>query len=175
MSDLSIHHLAREHREVEKALDELECLLNEQKLASDWGVDEREDFEWVASVLGKHLVHHIRKEEHVLFPALEAYLPHDVGPLGVLRGEHNDLKFTFERLCEVAKERNSGAADAETQREFQLYGGALLRIVRDHIYKEDRVLFPMVARFLAPERDAELLRQMEDLDRATGSEKAEGA
>ncbi|MBI3405415.1 MAG: hemerythrin domain-containing protein [Acidobacteria bacterium] len=172
MSDLSVHHLMREHREVEKALDELECMLTEQKMDADWGAEEREDFEWVAGVLGKHLVHHIQKEEQLLFPVLEAYLPRDIGPLDVLRGEHSNLRFTFDRLCVTAEERSDGAADDETVREFQLYGASLLRMVRDHIYKEDRVLFPMVARFLAPDRDAELLRQMEEIDHAAGPERA---
>jgi iron-sulfur cluster repair protein YtfE (RIC family) len=31
----------------------------------------------------------------------------------------------------------------------------------NHIYKEERVLFPMVARFLPSDLDAHLLRQME--------------
>jgi len=41
--------------------------------------------------------------------------------------------------------------DLHRQRSFKL---------RDYIYKEGMILFPMVARFLSPERDAQLLQQM---------------
>jgi hemerythrin-like domain-containing protein len=40
----------------------------------------------------------------------------------------------------------------------------LLRLIQDHLYKENRVLFPMVARFLSPERDAALLERMRAID-----------
>ncbi len=106
---------------------------------------------------------HLGKEEQVLFPVLEAYLPSDVGPLAVLRGEHSDIRAQFHRLQEaivvLCREPDNPHAAAS----FTQAGRALRQLVYDHLYKEDRVLYPMVARFLEPERDAHLLQQMEAL------------
>ena len=165
MSDLSIRHLLREHREVEKTLEELESLLEEQEHDPQWGESQREDFTWVVEALTNHLLHHVRKEEEVLFPALEAFLPRDTGPLAVLRGEHHDVHEMFRLLRRAGELRTQGNNKPEILEGMQHYGDALLQIVRDHIYKEDRVLFPMVARFLSPERDAHLLEHMEAIDR----------
>ena len=46
---------------------------------------------------------------------------------------------------------------------FQRAGRAALQTQRNHLYKEEVVLFPMVARFLSPDRDALLLRQLQVL------------
>ncbi|MCL6482226.1 MAG: hemerythrin domain-containing protein [Firmicutes bacterium] len=104
---------------------------------------------------------HMDKEEQVLFPVLEAYLPRDVGPLAVLRGEHSEIRARFRQLqtaiavlCREPDNRHAAAG-------FTQAGRALRQLVYDHLYKEDRVLYPMVARFLEPERDAHLLQQLE--------------
>ncbi len=106
---------------------------------------------------------HISKEEQVLFPVLEAYLPRDVGPLAVLRGEHSDIRAQFRRLLEalvvLCREPDNRYAAAS----FAQAGHAIQQLVYDHLYKEDRVLYPMIARFLEPERDAHLLQQMQAL------------
>lgn len=170
MSDLCVRHLLREHREIEKVLSVLESLLKQQAKELQWGQAEREDFKWISEVLGNHLNHHVRKEDEVLFPALEAFLPRDLGPLAVLRAEHADLRDIFDRLVRAGESRLKGNDQPEVIEGFKRYGGAILQIVRDHIYKEDRVLFPMVARFLSPERDAHLREQMEAINasRAAG-------
>jgi len=171
MSDLCLRHLLREHREIEKVLAELESLLEEQAKEPRWGEAEREDFKWISEILGNHLNHHVRKEDEILFPALEAFLPRDLGPLAVLRGEHTDLRDIFGRLVRAGEARAKGNDQPEAIEGFKRHGGAILQIVRDHIYKEDRVLFPMVARFLSPEQDAHLLEQMEAINapKAAGS------
>lgn len=165
MSDLCVRHLLREHREVEKALAELDALLEEQKKNSAWGPEQTEDFTWLMQTVDSHLLHHIRKEDEVLFPALEAFLPHDLGPLAVLRGEHSDMNEIYRRVRQAGEARARGNAGAEVLDTFLKFGSGLTQIVRDHIYKEDRVLFPMVTRFLSPERDAFLLQKMESIDR----------
>lgn len=164
MSEFCVRHLLREHREVEKSLEQLEALLAEQKGRPRWTQSEREDFCWIMETIKRHLHQHIRKEDEVLFPALEDFLPRDLGPLAVLRGEHEDLREVFRRILPGAARLNGNAPPAVME-SFRQHGDAMVRIVRDHIYKEDRVLFPMVARFLSTERDAHLLEKMEQIDR----------
>jgi hemerythrin-like domain-containing protein len=165
VSDFCVRHLLREHREVEKALEQLESLLAEQKARAHWSASEREDFRWVIERINRHLHHHIRKEDDVLFPALEDFLPRDLGPLAVLRGEHEDLQEVFRRILLAGALRTTNETPRAAIERLREYSDAMVRIVRDHIYKEDRVLFPMVARFLSVERDTHLLAQMEEIDR----------
>ena len=166
MSDYCLRYLMREHEEVEAALGKLEDLLAEQDREPKWGEREEGDFRWIMEVVGRHLDLHMRKEDEVFFPALEAYLPADTGPLAVLRGEHNDLREIYARLSWAEQNRGDSEKAAQCEEEIERSGSKLARLVRDHMYKEDHVLFPMVARLLPPERDTQLLREMERIDRA---------
>jgi hemerythrin-like domain-containing protein len=164
VNELCIRHLLREHREVERAVRELEEFLIDQSRRPAWGPEEREDFDWILSVFEKHLERHVRKEEEVLFPALEASLPRDLGPLAVLRGEHEDLRQLCQRLRAAGELRARGSQDPAVTDKIQHFGGGVIQVLRDHIYKEDRVLFPMASRFLSAEQDGWLLKQMEAVD-----------
>jgi hemerythrin-like domain-containing protein len=164
MSDLCIRHLLREHREVESGMAAFEAFVTEQARLAQWGESECEDFRLLHDLFERHLDRHLRKEEEVLFPALESFLPRDLGPLAVLRGEHEDVRELYRRVESAGEMRARGMADQEALAKFQHYGTGMVRVLRDHIYKEDRILFPMVTRFLTPERDAQLLRLMEQIE-----------
>lgn len=112
------------------------------------------------------LVAHVRKEEEVLFPALEDFLPRDLGPLAVLRGEHQDLHAHFARLRQAGEALAQGSAQPLHMEQFVQAGRAVIQALRDHFYKEERLLFPMVARFLSAERDVYLLGRMNEISSA---------
>ena len=171
MSELCVQHLLRDHRTCEKTIAVLESLLEAKRDERHWSPADSEAFAQVVRLFTEDVIQHIRKEEDVLLPALESFLPRDVGPLAVLRGEHADVYTQFTRLREAGDALASGSADPKMWEVFQHSGRTMIQLVRDHIYKEDRVLFPMVARFLSPERDVHLVKQMEaiGLDEAPGS------
>jgi iron-sulfur cluster repair protein YtfE (RIC family) len=58
-----------------------------------------------------------------------------------------------------------GNTRPEVIQKFLFFGRALLQLLRDHSYKEERVLFPMVARLLRPEIDTRIASDMETLER----------
>jgi hemerythrin-like domain-containing protein len=161
MADRSIQHLWQEHREAERVVGEIESLLGSQKQDSKWDAARRESFARIVNFYEGVVIRHIAKEEKVFYRALEGFLPRDVGPLAVLRGEHREISTHFTRLCEVGGLLALGRSEAAIVEEFERVGRAIIQMTRDHIYKEDRILFPMVARFLSEERDAQLLREME--------------
>jgi len=90
---------------------------------------------------------HHRKEEGALFPALEeAGVPREGGPIGVMLREHDEgrqlvrnMRGAAERLA--AGDSKAGAEVAANARDY----AALLR---QHIMKEDRVLFPLADRVI---------------------------
>lgn len=156
----SVEHLLADHREGERIINQLEQLLNDPPAGGCWSAARSETFTQLSHFFNERVLGHIRKEEDLLFPALEAFLPRDIGPLAVLRGEHEELTVLFRRLLESGAALSKGAGDTEVCRIFETTGRALIQGFRDHVYKEDRILFPMVTRFLSPERDAYLLSEM---------------
>lgn len=139
-----------------------EEFLADQARLQRWGENEHEDFRMLQDIFQGHLALHLKKEEEVLFPALESFLAKDLGPLAVLRGEHEDLRELFRRV-QAAGELRGRSESPDTVTQLQNYGAGMITVLRDHFYKEDRILFPMVTRFLTPERDADLLRRMEQM------------
>jgi hemerythrin-like domain-containing protein len=82
---------------------------------------------------------HHAKEEGCLFPALErAGLPHDGGPIGCMLDEHDRGRAHVRAIAAVLE---IGGADAHDT--IVSEGEAYIELLRDHITKEDQVLFQM--------------------------------
>lgn len=169
---LCVTHLLADHREGERVIDRLEYLLNEPPTDGCWSPDRAATFSELSRFFNERAMGHVQKEEDILFPALEAYLPRDIGPLAVLRGEHKELTGLFRRLVELGTVLSSARGDVLVCAEFEGTGRRLIQAFRDHVYKEDRILYPMVSRFLSAERDTHLVEQMTGV--AVNSAKAMG-
>lgn len=99
---------------------------------------------------------HHGKEEARFFPAMERCgLPADAGPTAVMRQEHEMGRGHVRRMEAAAAEYEKGAASAADRFAFEARG--FVELLRDHIAKEDQVLFPMADRMLSPAAQAELL------------------
>lgn len=161
MQHKAIQHLAREHARLEQFLSALDPLLAPPRDEAAAGAHVRELLERFVSAW-PGIERHMAKEE-ALFAVLERHLPRDHGPLSVLRSEHVDVFQNFSRMREAATPgRRQSPRALEDVLEF---ARTTVQVIRDHMYKEDRVLFPLVARLLAPDADAELLVRMEGMDR----------
>lgn len=169
MNELSIRHLLRDHRQAEKFLAELDSLLERLNTDQRWSREASETFDRVSRFLAEDLEGHISKEEEALFPTLEDFLPRDVGPLAVLRGEHADLRANFRALQKAAQSISRRGSRPQSLYKFSSLARATAQLLRDHMYKEERVLFPMVARFLTPHQDVRILDRMESLKRGEAS------
>jgi iron-sulfur cluster repair protein YtfE (RIC family) len=163
MTQLTIAHLLREHREIECAFAALRSLVQGETFPSSWTPELSRTFAAFALAFADCVIPHIQKEEEILFPALEGFLPRDLGPLAVLRGEHHDVRQQFEQMRSASAILDSGGTNASALKVFMENVHAISDLMRDHIYKEDRILFPLVTRFLSGVRDAYLVRQMEAL------------
>lgn len=161
----SIQQLLRDHKYSETRFTELDELLQEFKVDHSWSPERGRTFEAFAQYFRGELVVHMRKEDEILYPALEEFLPRDVGPLMVLRTEHDDIVSNFIRMEKAHQLMLQGNLSGEVVQKFLFFGGTLLQILRDHAYKEERILFPMVSRFLKPELDARIAGDMETLAR----------
>ena len=85
---------------------------------------------------------HHRKEEGVLFPAMiEQGLPREVGPVAMMLNEHEQGRAFTRGLRAAAERLEAGDASARSAVIANARGYAAL--LRQHIYKENNVLFPM--------------------------------
>jgi len=136
MSD-PIQVLMDEHRVIEKVLDALETAAD-LEVPSEF-YDRALEF---CSAFAD-ACHHA-KEEDRLFPLLEEHgIPREQGPVGVMCDEHVQGRAYIQKMREAAT-----AGDYDRVRRVSLMYVGLLR---DHIQKEDNVLFAMARDVLGRE------------------------
>jgi hemerythrin-like domain-containing protein len=148
----SIEVLMKEHRLIEQVLGSLEtCLVEmdggfapERSLLAEYGSFFR-NFADAA---------HHAKEEDVLFQRMnERGFPRDSGPIAVMLHEHEVGRGHVSALRQAGEGQGPlGAVETQLVRES---ASSFVPLLRAHIQKEDRILYPMALRLLTgPELDA---------------------
>jgi hemerythrin-like domain-containing protein len=107
---------------------------------------------------------HHKKEEDRLFPAMERYgLPREAGPTAVMREEHVIGRERVAKMAAAVDAFEKGGAGASDT--FALETRLFVDHLREHIAKEDQVLFPMADRMLPPAEEAAVLAGFEHAER----------
>lgn len=147
--------LEAEHEVILNVLDCLEKLGEEARASKKLDARSARD---VLELLGTFAdrCHH-GKEEGVLFPQLvKKGLPEKVGPIAVMLAEHETGR------AEIAGMRAGVAAWDESRPDaterFATHARAYVDLLRDHIAKENGVLFPMADGMLSQPEQEEILR-----------------
>lgn len=153
--------LMQEHRVIEVALNCLEAMM--ERAQAD-GRLEKEPAEQIVDLIRNFAdrCHH-GKEEDRLFPAMVAKgMPQEGGPISVMLAEH-DMGRAFVR--QMAKSIECAAdGDSAALAEFANAAGGYIQLLRSHIQKEDRILFPMADRMLDEEEQKDLLAEFETVE-----------
>ncbi len=106
---------------------------------------------------------HHKKEEGVLFTALvDAGLPQQVGPVAAMLADHEQGR-AYTRGMRAAAERLA-AGDAAAQADVTRNALGYVQLLREHIGKEDHVLFPMAAEVIPQARQATLVDRFETIE-----------
>lgn len=147
--------LMNEHRVIERVLDALEiaarALERGDAVRSGFFLDAAEFITGFADGC------HHQKEEGVLFGAMiDAGMPPEGGPIAVMLMEHEQGRQFTRGLRDGVKKWEAG--DDAARRTIVSNARGYVALLRDHIMKEDDVLFPMAAQMIAPAREAEVLR-----------------
>ena len=155
--------LMDEHRLIERVLDALETAAG----ALERGETVRPGFfldaaEFIAGFAdGCH--HH--KEEDVLFGAIVASgMPADQGPIPVMLQEHEQGRAFTRAMREAARRLAEG--DSAAARQVVANARGYVALLRDHIGKEDEVLFPMADHILSEDRHEAVLADFARIGRA---------
>ena len=148
----AIEVLMNEHRLIEQVLGSLETfasqveegLAPERPVLTDYGTFLR----------GFADSCHHGKEEDILFQRMvERGFPRETGPVAVMLYEHEVGRGHVSALRQVGD--GTGPLTAVETRVVLENAGAFIPLLRAHILKEDRILYPMAVRLLTgPEMDA---------------------
>jgi len=153
--------LTREHRLIERVLDCLDELASRTVRGAE--LDRAGAASAIRFVRSFADARHHAKEEERLFPLLERKgVPRDGGPIGVMLHEHE--------LGREAVRRMDTALGAGESRAFCEHARAYVELLRDHIGKEDDVLFRIAESILDEGERAALL---DEFTRFDGSDEQE--
>lgn len=137
--------LMAEHRVIERVLAALQ--LATERLEQGGKLDPSFFIDTTEFIRGFADGCHHQKEEGVLFKAMTAAgMPASEGPIAVMLGEHEQAREYTRRLREAAHRLEAGEqqALAEVIRDARGY----VALLRQHIAKEDNVLFPIADKLI---------------------------
>jgi hemerythrin-like domain-containing protein len=144
----AIEVLMDEHRLIERAIDALVAFADE---AGRGATDDRAELGRFVTFIREFAdgCHH-GKEEDILFQAMiEAGFPRNGGPIAVMLLEHDQGRQHVAALEAIAEK--AGAWTAEDRERLSGAANGYASLLRQHIQKEDAVLYPMARRRLPPE------------------------
>ncbi len=151
--------LREEHRVIERALRAMEIAAERLDLGQEIPKEVLEKIVDFTQGFADRCHHH--KEEGVLFPYMEERgLPRDMGPIGVMLEEHDIGRGHMKGLKE--------AVDQGKPEVFVAHAQAYILLLKDHIFKEDNILFPMAERMMGEEEAESLMEEFERTEQEHG-------
>lgn len=159
-----IEVLMHEHRVIERVLDALTAFTGALSAGTP---GERERLaSFVEFLRGFADRCHHGKEEDILFRAMiDRGLPRETGPIGIMLEEHDMGRALVGRLADIADA--SGPLDPAEQVAVRSAAASFVQLLRDHIAKEDNVLYPLAQRVLPPEAMDAMGERFEEFERET--------
>lgn len=148
----SIKLLREEHDQILRFLDLLERASIELQ-NSDPGTDGFK--RWAVDFIVNYADHnHHGKEEDCLFPLLEQRgIPNQGGPIGMMLHEHSTGRQWVQRMRDTVEHNEA------MNLEFANAAAKYVELLRQHIGKENDILYPMGMQAMNEEDDAHLLSQ----------------
>ncbi|RMF21270.1 MAG: hemerythrin [Deltaproteobacteria bacterium] len=164
-----IDTLMAEHRKIEAALDALDVFAD--RLAAGEPAPAGDLAEFVRFIREFADRTHHGKEENILFEAMVAAgFPKEAGPIAVMLMEHDEGRQHVGVLADAA---NAGAIEASTRNRVVSAARGYTSLLRDHIQKEDNILYQMARARLSPEAYSAVARQCAEYEAAHSEEKKE--
>lgn len=155
----AIDILMHEHRLIERVLTALErCAASAEEGAAISRDTVRDFGDFFANFADK--CHHAKEEDRLFATMVEFGFPKEHGPVGVMLMEHTEGRQHVGAFKRIGA--GSGPLAGDERREFVDHASAYIPLLRQHIIKEDRVLYPMALQRLP---EAEMDRMGDDFAR----------
>jgi hemerythrin-like domain-containing protein len=153
--------LMTEHRAIERILAVLEAAAGRLKRGEPVRAGLlREAVDFVRNFADR--CHHGKEEEN-LFPRLqERGLPRQGGPIAVMLAEHKEGRAYVGAIAEAIDAYEG--RDRTAARTIASNAHGYVGLLRQHIMKEDNVLFPMADRVLSPADQQELTQRFQQVE-----------
>lgn len=145
-----VNTFMEEHKIILKTLGELSCLVEGMKNKNSFnelGVEVMEKLKDVTHHLVEAESHHHREEE-VLFPKLEKY--NVLEPPKIMKMEHDEFRSRKQELYKVVHNFEDFTFE-EFREKFITLGSYLSRELKNHIFKEDNILYQIALQLLSEE------------------------
>ena len=160
--------LRAEHRQIDEQLNVLSGALRQ---LGDRGPDSEilDRIESVARYIDGEMAIHHRKEEHCLFPFLEEFLISENLRLDARIADHEDLNIMstkFKEALAECRELDPGKRASFAAQMLRGYGLYIVHLVREHLLKEDQILFLVADEYLTAEQEAEILKRFAAIEEA---------
>jgi hemerythrin-like domain-containing protein len=150
--------LIQDHKTILRALEILEEMANR---VEDSQVVEQEDVEAILRFLRIFADdHHQAKEESALFPELMRAPCAQEHAFRQMLFEHDQERSLVEALEDALYTRHS--------EEFVFFARRFITLIRNHVRKEDDILFQFVDRCLTGEQDAKVVAEFNKYEIAAG-------
>ena len=138
--------LKKEHETVLKVLNNLETDLEARNISQ-----AKKSIELLEKEFNRHS---LNKEEKILFPEIEKFMPRENGPTGMMIIEHKDLTESIKKFKQINNSENLN----ET-------GSYIINLLREHIDKENNMLFMMADMHLDAKQKEIILKKFKEIDR----------
>jgi hemerythrin-like domain-containing protein len=154
--------LIEEHKVIERVLAAMDAAARRieagQPIGAEWFTSAADFIQGFADGC------HHRKEEGVLFPAMEtAGVPRERGPIGVMLAEHEQGRRWTRAMRAAADKMATG--DTGARADVQKNAVGYVTLLRQHIQKENTILFPMADRVIQGAQQAEVAEAFERVER----------
>ena len=159
---LATDELKHEHRTIERMLTVIDEAAYKRKLGRDL---PPHFFPYVVDFVRNFAdrCHH-GKEEDNLFPAMEKRgIPGQDGPIGMMLVEHDRGRLYVRQMEEASNRLASGDIAALSAAVENAVGYS--QLLRQHIYKEDNILYKIADQVLTASDDKELMAKFEEVER----------
>ncbi len=106
---------------------------------------------------------HHGKEEGILFPAMgQRGIPHEGGPIGVMLYEHEQGRAFIKGMNDALAAYENGNQDSV--KDLIAASEGYIQLLRDHIEKENNILFMMADQVLTEPEQAQIFDEFEKLE-----------
>ena len=167
----SIQIMMNEHEQILGVLEALEQFVADVQQTPE---DQLELKRFVTFIREYADERHHGKEEQVLFAAMARNgFPPEQGPVGMMLLEHQEMRGFVSELRALA--RQEAAWSDEDRERVRDFAGRYISTLREHIMKENEMLYPMASEHLPPPVQSEVDLECAALDEGRASAGAEAA